>query len=125
MNTAFLLILLHTLQCSLCCRQSSHRHTVRAATDIVQAYLVAEVDRRGVAAVLAADAYLQVGTHLAALLRRHLDKLPHTFAVQHLEGILGKYPSLYVLQKELAFGVVTRVAICRLREVVGTEGEEL
>ena len=49
-------------------REPRDRHAVRRAAHVVEADLVEEVDRRRVAAVLAADAELEVGPRLAALL---------------------------------------------------------
>src|SRR5579871_3330665 len=47
-------------------RQPRDRQPVGGAGDVVEANLVAELDRRRVAAVLAADADLQLGLLLAA-----------------------------------------------------------
>ena len=47
---------LHFLDGSLCGGEAGDGHAERAAGDIVQADLVAELDGRGIAAVLAADA---------------------------------------------------------------------
>ena len=52
---------LHFLDGSLCGSEAGDGHAERAAGDIVQADLVAELDGHGVAAVLAADAEVNVG----------------------------------------------------------------
>ena len=51
-------------------RQAGDRHAERAAADVIQPDLVAELDRVRVAAVLAADADLQVRPRRPALLHR-------------------------------------------------------
>ena len=48
------------LDCSLCGSQAGDGHTEGAAGHIIQADLVAELDGHGVAAVLAADAVVQL-----------------------------------------------------------------
>src|SRR4051794_30425922 len=54
--------------------EPGHRHPERRARDVVQAHLVEEVHRVGVAAVLAADAQLQVWPCCAPTLDGDLDE---------------------------------------------------
>src|SRR3989442_15119 len=98
-----LLVLFYFLQCRLSSCEPSNRHPVRAATDVVQTYHVAELDGGWVAAVLAADAYFEIGTGLAALLYGGADEAAYAVAVEHLEGIFREDFALHVLQQELAF----------------------
>ena len=60
-------LLAGVLDGSLSGGQTGDGHTEGRAADVVQADVVAELDRRGVAAVLAADAQAQVGTGSAAV----------------------------------------------------------
>src|SRR5699024_3939160 len=67
--------------------QTGDGHTEGRAADVVQADVVAELDRRGVAAVLAADAQTQVGTGGAAVGGSHLDQAADADLIQVLERI--------------------------------------
>jgi hypothetical protein len=67
--------------------QARDGHAERRAADVVEADVVAELDGRGFAAVLAADAELDVGTRLAALLDGVLHQESDTCLVDGLEGI--------------------------------------
>ena len=51
--------------------------------------------------MLAADAYLQIGSGRTASLRTHLHKLPNAFLIQHLERIVGQDLVLQVERQEL------------------------
>src|SRR5215469_16297112 len=55
-------------QCCLSRGQAGDRHTERTATDVIQTDLVAELDRVRIAAVLAANANLQIAACGPALL---------------------------------------------------------
>src|SRR5438105_2243679 len=68
---------LHFFENSLCCGQSCDGDTEWAAAHICQADAVAELHRRWLAAVFAADAELDIGTRLAAFLNGDLHKLAH------------------------------------------------
>ena len=70
---------------------------------------VAERDRRRVAAVLAADAHLQVRLGDAAALHGHLHHRADALPVQHLERIVLQDALLDVLGEKHA-GIVARVA---------------
>src|SRR5689334_4218836 len=76
-----------SLQRRLSRRQSSDRHTERAARHIIQADLVAKHDRIRIATVLAADAALQPRFRRTALLHSHIHKLPHAARIERLERI--------------------------------------
>jgi hypothetical protein len=86
--------------------------------------MVAEVDRRRVAAVIAADAHLEVGARRAAALDSHLDQLADALLVDRLERVFGDDLLVDVVGQEPA-DVVARVAERHLREVVGAERKEL
>src|SRR5690606_40471174 len=58
------------------------------AAHVVEADLVAEVNACRVAAMLAADAELELAVHRAALLDRHGDELADTGGVERLERVL-------------------------------------
>ena len=81
-------------------------------------------DGERVAAVLAADADLEVGAGLAAQLHGHLHLLDDD-RVEGLEGVVRQDLVLDVLEKEPALGVVAAVAERHLGQVVGAEAEEL
>ena len=105
-------------------REAGHRHAERRAGHVVEADPLALVDRRRVAAVLAADADLEVRARRAALVHGHLH-LVGDHVVQGLERVLREDPVLDVLEEEAALGVVAAVAERHLGQVVGAEAEEL
>src|SRR5262245_51505810 len=82
------------------------------------------MDRRGVAAVLAADADLERRPGLAAALDPDAHQRADTLDVDRRERILLEDLPLLVDLQELS-GVVPRIAERQLRHVVGAEGEEL
>mmetsp|Transcript_14325 Transcript_14325/g.35473 ORF Transcript_14325/g.35473 Transcript_14325/m.35473 type:complete len:206 (+) Transcript_14325:521-1138(+) len=86
--------------------QARDGHAQGRAGHIVQAHLVEELDGLRVAAVLAADAQLEVGARGAAALRRDLDELAHAGLVQGLEGVAGQQAVLGVEGQELGLGVI-------------------
>ena len=100
---------LHFLYRSLRGSEAGDGHAERAAGDIVQADLVAELDGHGVAAVLAADAEVDVGVGLAAKLCRHGNELADADLVEAGERITLVDLLVVVRAEELA-GVVTREA---------------
>src|SRR6185295_8100377 len=63
-------------------RDARDRQSEGRAGDVVEARGVEELDRRGVAAVFAADADLQVGTRLAAAFGRHRHELADAGGVE-------------------------------------------
>src|ERR1700722_8387220 len=94
------------------------------ARDIVDPRLLAEGDRGRIAAVLAADAELEIGPGLAAALGGDGDELANAFGVQGHERI-GLKQSLDGVEAEERGSVVARYAERGLGEVVGAEREEL
>src|SRR5215469_1797306 len=105
--------------------QAGHRDAVGAAGHVVQAEFVARVDRVRVAAVLAANADLEVRPGGAALADRPVHQTAHALAVDGLERVDLEDLLLQVPDDELALGVVPRVAERGLGQVVRAEGEEL
>ena len=69
-------------------RQPRHGHTEGGTTDIIQSDRVAEDHAGGVAAVFAADADLQAGAGLAALLDAHLHEGTDAVLVDRREGVV-------------------------------------
>src|SRR4051794_8451899 len=106
-------------------REPCERDAVGRAAHIVEAEAVAERDRLRLAAVLAADADLDVGLRGAPA----LDADPHQVAdaafVDRLERIRLEDAVLHVEGQELPFCIVARHAERRLREVVRPEREEV
>src|SRR5207302_10314369 len=92
---------------------------------VVQAQLVAERDRRRLAAVLAADAELERRLRPPP----SLDRQPHQVAdathVQRLERIVLQNTIFQVPRQELALRVVAGEAERRLGQVVRAEREEV
>jgi hypothetical protein len=101
------------------------RHPEGRAADVVQAGHVEERDRVGVAAVLAADAELEVRARLAADPGGEAHEPADAGAVDRLEGRAVEDPGFEVVREEAGFDVVAREAERRLGEVVGAEGEEV
>src|SRR4051794_11797240 len=85
---------------------------------------MAESDRGRVAAVLAADAYLESLAGLAASLDADAHHLANAFAIDRHERI-DLEDAARRIDAEEACGIVAADAERRLREVVGAEGEEL
>src|SRR5580704_5113978 len=104
--------------------QAGDRHAERRAGDVVETDLVAERDRGGVAAVLAANAELDVGPHLAAALDRDAHQFADTLAIESDERI-DREDTLGRVDAEEARSIVAGNAERRLGEVVGAEREEL
>ena len=68
--------------------QPGRQQTEGRAGDVVEADLVAELDGLRIAAMLAADAHLEVGAGVASLGRGHLHQLPNARLIEGGEGIL-------------------------------------
>lgn len=98
-------------------------HAVGGAGYVVHAELGAELHGGGLAAVLAADADLEVGAGGTAFLDAHLNELADAFLVEHFEGI-GLDDAVLLVELEELGSVVTREAEGHLGEVVGAEREE-
>ena len=78
---------LHLLDRGLCCCKASDRNAERAAGHVVQTDLVAELDGAGVAAVLAADAEVDLRTGLTAELCSHSNQLAYADLVETCERV--------------------------------------
>ena len=85
---------------------------------------MAEFDRGRVAALLAADAELDVRAGLTAQLRRHLDEAADACLIELGERVGFVDLAVVVGRKELA-RVVTGEAEGHLCQIVRAEGEEL
>ena len=109
---------------SLCSSQTGDRHTEGRAGNVGQADVVAELHGGGVAAMLAADAQLDVGAGLLAQVGSHLHQFANADLIQLCEGI-GLVDLLVVVGAQELAGVVTAEAEGHLSQVVGAEGEEL
>src|SRR3546814_12434343 len=68
-------------QCRLRCRQTRDGHPVGRGADIIETGLFAEMDDRRIAAMLAADAELDVGARFAPGFGTGVDKMPVGFDV--------------------------------------------
>src|SRR5919199_5320950 len=101
------------------------RDAVRRAAHVVEPGPVEEVDRLGVAAVLAADPELEVGLGLPAGPRREPDEPADAGLVDRLERAAVHDLALDVPIEELALDVVAREPERGLREVVRSEREEV
>src|SRR3954454_19087369 len=88
-------------QCCLRRREACDWHAEGIAGDVVHSQAIAEDDRGGVPAVLAANAELEIGPRLAAEIAGHRDELPDTRLIQYLERIVLDDPVLQVVRQEL------------------------
>ena len=104
--------------------QSGDGHAEGRAGDVVQANLVAELNAHGIAAVLAADAVVQLSAGGLALGDSHLHQLADAGLVQLGEGIVLIDLGIVVGGQELAC-IVTGEAEGHLSQVIGAEAEEL
>src|SRR5207253_7957145 len=86
---------------------------------------VAERDRVGLAAVLAADAELDSFLGASAPLDRDPHQVADAALVERLERVPIEHAVIEVARQELPLGVVTGEAERRLREVVRAEREEI
>src|SRR5215510_5470591 len=77
-------------------REAGDGNAERRAGDVVERELMAEGDRGRVAAVLAADADLELGARLAAALDADAHQFAHALAVDGDEGITGKNATRHV-----------------------------
>ena len=104
--------------------ESCDGNTERAAGNVAQTDVVAELHGGGVAALLAADAQLDVRAGLTSQLRGHLDEAADAGLIQLGERI-GLIDLAVIVGSEELARVVTAEAEGHLRQVVGAEGEEL
>jgi hypothetical protein len=82
-------------------------------------------DGLGVAAVLAADAALQIRIDGCGLWDGDVHQLAHAVPVQGGEGVVRQDAVFHVVDEETGFGVVPGDAEGGLGQVVGAEGEKL
>src|SRR5262245_46577383 len=85
----------------LCRSQPGAGDEVGGARDVVHPDLVAELDRRGLAAVLPADPDLEVGAAAAAAVDPQRDQLAHALLIQDRERVGGHEPHVEVPRQEL------------------------
>src|SRR5262249_42960556 len=97
-------------------RQPRDRHPIRPATDIVEASAMEELDRVGVAAMLAADTDLQIGPGATPPLSAHLHQLAHALLVDRDKRIFGKDAPGHIAGQKLAC-IVPRKTQRRLGQV--------
>src|SRR5207253_10205246 len=98
-------------------------HAIGRAGHIVETRLVAEEYRRRVAAMLAANAELQLGPRLAAAFAGDLDQLADAFDVERGERIVLEDAALLIFLEERS-RIVAAEAERGLGEIVGAKGEE-
>ena len=116
--------LLLILDSRLSRRKSCDRNTERRAGNISQTNLVAELNGRRIAAVLAADTNVHIGSGLLAELDSHFHQLADACLVELCKRIVLEDLSVIVSVQELA-RVITREAVSHLSQVVCTKAEEL
>src|ERR1700720_883308 len=104
--------------------QPRDRHAIGRARDIIQSDLVAERDRRGIAAVLAANADLETRAGLAPALNADLYQFADAVAI-HRDERIDHQDSLGDVGAEESGGVIAADAVGGLRQVVGAERKEL
>src|SRR5690349_22467108 len=104
--------------------QAGDRHAVGRAADVIQADALAELDRGRVAAMLAADAELDIRPLGPAALGGQPYKITNAVLVETDEGVLLEDALLDIGVEEPA-AVVAADAEGGLGQVVGAEGEEL
>src|SRR5712692_1962808 len=95
-----------SFHCGLGCRQACDGDSERAARYVVEPDAVAEMDRVGVAAMLAADPHFQLRPGFAPLAHGQLHQPAHALLVDRLEWIARKDLALEVADDEVALGVV-------------------
>ncbi len=84
---------------------------------------MAELHRRSLTAVLAADAELDIRSGLAAQFTTHLHQLTDPILIEGDERIVREEILLNIDGQEFA-GIIAGKAVGGLGQVVGTEGEE-
>src|ERR671937_1818131 len=87
-------------QCGVCGGETRDRDAKWRAGHVVQADLMEERHRGGVAAVFAAYPDLEIVTSFAAVPRRHLHELADALAVEHLKRVLREEAELDVTRQE-------------------------
>src|SRR6185437_830212 len=105
-------------------RQPRGEHAVGRAGDVVEAGAVEEANRGRIAAVLAADADLEIGSSLAAVGGGQLHQLSDAGLVEAGERILLEHALAQIHRQDLA-DVIAGEAEGGLGQIVGSEAEEL
>src|SRR5215471_18594999 len=103
--------------------EASNRYAIGRAGNVVEPGLVAEEHRRRIAAMLAANAELELGPSLAPALAGDLDQLAHPLRVQRGERIVLEDATLLVLLQERG-RIVAAQPEGGLGEIVRAEREE-
>ena len=88
------------LYCSLRRSQTCNRHTERRTADIIQANFVAELHRRRLTAMFAADTALQIRTDSTSLFSSHAHQLSYTILVEYLERVYFQNLLLQINREE-------------------------
>ena len=104
-------------------REPGDRHAVGRGADIIEADALAEGDAGRIAAMLAANAELEVRPGRPAALDRDRDQLADALDVDADEGVAGE-DALLDIGAEEAAGIVAADAQGGLGEIVGAEAEE-
>src|SRR5581483_7094984 len=104
-------------------RQTRDRHTERRTRDVVELRIMTKGDRGGIAAVLAANPHLQLGTRLAPAFDADAHQFADTLLIDGDKGIDGENAALEI-DAEKACRIVAADAEGRLRQIVGAEGKE-
>src|SRR5512133_2154723 len=119
-----LYLLLGVVNRRLGSRNARDRHAERAAGDVLQAGALEELDRRWIAAMLAAHAEADVGARGLALVATHLHELADALLVDRDERFVLQDLLVDVLGQELAC-VIARHTEGGLGQIVRAEAEEL
>src|SRR5688572_8631841 len=106
------------LQCGLRRRHARDRHAERRTAHVVESQLVEEEHRRGITAVLAADADLESGLRAPALFGRESHELAYAGNVEGFEGIVLQHVRVEVRAQELG-RVVAAETEGHLGQIVG------
>src|SRR5262249_45889732 len=104
----------------LCRREPGDRNPERRAGNVIKTNLMAERNRGRVAAVLAADADLEIIACRAAALDADPHQLADPFAIDRDEWV-GREDAALRIGAQEARRIVTADAERRLRQIVGTE----
>ena len=104
-------------------REAGDGHAEGRAGDVIDANLLEKGDRRGIAAVLAADAKRNVGPRLARPLAADGDEFADALLVDGHERV-RRQDALCDIGAQKRARVVARNAQRRLRQIIGAKGEE-
>src|SRR6478672_10113032 len=104
----------------LCGRQARHRYPIGRGAHIVHSGFLEEMDRRGIAAMLPADADFQILARLTTTLHTNRDDRADAVDVDRRKGILVENFLVLIDAQEFA-DIVSGEAERQLREVVGAE----